>query len=189
MRNALLRETRGAIRGSREGRATIGHRHMTSDETTNSPASRGADLAASADAVRVAVVRHEVDDGHLDLFVGPAAAVGAGADPDARVVRSWRLPLAAWDAASEGLACGRFAATETEAHRAEYLTLAEPRELSGGRGRVVPLARGAGVARDELVVTALGRELRLARSGVGAWAVEITTVAEGAGKGAGKGQA
>jgi len=153
---------------------------MTSDEITSSPASRGADLAASANAVRVAVVRHEVGGAgdpavdHLDLFVGPAAAVGAGADPDARVVRSWRLPLAAWDAASEGLACGRFAATETEAHRAEYLTLAEPRELSGGRGRVVPLARGAGIARGDLRVAALGRELRLTRTELGAWTVEIT---------------
>ena len=131
----------------------------------------------------MAVVRHElggkgahVDNqggDHLDLFVGPAAAAGAGADPDARVVRSWRLPLAAWDESSEGLACGRFAATETEAHRAEYLALAEPRVLSGGRGRVIPLARGAGVALGNLRVTALGREILLTRTALAAWTVEI----------------
>jgi len=106
--------------------------------------------------VRVAVMRHEVDasgaavDGdHIDLMVGAPmadgrAGGGAKSDPNARTVRTWRLPLAVWTA--QGLACGRFAAVALEAHRALYLELAEPRVLSDGRGRVVPLARGMGVA-------------------------------------------
>jgi hypothetical protein len=106
--------------------------------------------------VRVAVMRHEVDalgaavDGdHIDLMVGAPmadgrAGGGAKSDPNARTVRTWRLPLAVWTA--QGLACGRFAAVVLEAHRALYLELAEPRVLSDGRGRVVPLARGMGVA-------------------------------------------
>ena len=130
----------------------------------------GATEAAERAAVRVAVARHEFGgagaragdtqdchgrDGssprsgapatgdardHLDLFVGPIGAVAG--DPDARVALTWRLPLAAWGA--EGLACGRFAATPLEPHRAAYLSLATARELADGRGRVVPLARGDG---------------------------------------------
>jgi hypothetical protein len=114
--------------------------------------------AAERAAVRVAVARHEFGGAggsadtratglprgdardHLDLFVGPIGAVAG--DPDARVALTWRLPLAAWGA--EGLACGRFAATPLEPHRAAYLSLATARELAGGRGRVVPLARGDG---------------------------------------------
>jgi hypothetical protein len=38
----------------------------------------------------------------------------------------------------------------------------------------VPLARGAGIARGDLRVAALGRELRLTRTELGAWTVEIT---------------
>jgi len=126
----------------------------------------GATEAAERAAVRVAVARHEFGGAggsaderagsgadtrtsglprgdardHLDLFVGPIGAVAG--DPDARVALTWRLPLAAWSA--EGLACGRFAATPLEPHRAAYLSLATARELAGGRGRVVPLARGDG---------------------------------------------
>jgi hypothetical protein len=114
--------------------------------------------AAERAAVRVAVARHEFGGAgggadtrasalpggdardHLDLFVGPIGAVAG--DPDARVALTWRLPLAAWGA--EGLACGRFAATPLEPHRAAYLSLATARELADGRGRVVPLARGDG---------------------------------------------
>jgi len=126
----------------------------------------GATEAAERAAVRVAVARHEFGGAggsaderagsgadtrasglprgdardHLDLFVGPIGAVAG--DPDARVALTWRLPLAAWGA--EGLACGRFAATPLEPHRAAYLSLATVRELADGRGRVVPLARGDG---------------------------------------------
>lgn len=99
-------------------------------------AQRAATVATPA---RVAVALHLGARGgdHLDLFVGPVGE----ADPDARVARCWRLPIEAWRA--EGLANGRFAAMEIELHRAAYLSIAEPRELSGGRGRVEPLARGA----------------------------------------------
>lgn len=122
--------------------------------------------------VRVAVVRHEqsAEGDHLDLFVGPR-----GAAADARVARSWRLPLEAWR--SEGLATGRFAAVPTPAHRAAYLELdgstQAPRELSGGRGRVVPLVAGDGVTDDDGAVTALGRVVRFTRDAVGNCAVEI----------------
>lgn len=118
------------------------------------------DFSGPPRAARVAVARHEraPDGDHLDLFVGPAEPC----DPDARVVRCWRLPLSAWSA--EGLACGRFAAREIAPHRAEYLWLAEARDLSDGRGRVEPLARGAGLASSGgglLAVVALGRRITL----------------------------
>lgn len=116
------------------------------------------DFEGTARPVRVAVSRHEraADGDHLDLFVGPADA----RDPDARVARCWRLPLQAWSA--EGLACGRFAAREIAAHRAEYLWLTEARELSDARGRVVPLAHGSGWRSGGSgpgTVVALGRRL------------------------------
>jgi hypothetical protein len=127
---------------------------MTIDRSNSNP-SAGDPIKVRAE-VRVAVMRHEVDasgaavDGdHIDLMVGAPmadgrAGGGAKSDPNARTVRTWRLPLAVWTA--QGLACGRFAAVVLEAHRALYLELAEPRVLSDGRGRVVPLARGMGVA-------------------------------------------
>lgn len=147
--------------------------------------------------VRVAVVRHEVDasgaavDGdHIDLMVGAPmadgrAGGGAKSDPNARTVRTWRLPLAVWTA--QGLACGRFAAVALEAHRALYLELAEPRVLSDGRGRVVPLARGMGEAsgggsdqaannatnQSTTTIRAFGRLIAITKFGDGAVA-EIT---------------
>lgn len=118
--------------------------------------------------VRVAVVRHEraAEGDHLDLFVGPR-----GAEADARVARSWRLPLAAWRA--EGPATGRFAAVPTPPHRAEYLDLRLPRELSEGRGRVVPLAAGDGKAGADGVIRALGRTFRFEQDGGGNLTLEI----------------
>lgn len=108
-------------------------------EPVSIPDSHSAQRAASvAMPARIAVALHvgARDGDHVDLFVGPVGE----ADPDARIARCWRLPIEAWRA--EGLANGRFAATEIELHRAAYLSIAEPRELSGGRGRVEPLARG-----------------------------------------------
>jgi hypothetical protein len=65
----------------------------------------------------------------------------------------------------------------TPAHRAAYLELdgstQAPRELSGGRGRVVPLVAGDGVTDDDGAVTALGRVVRFTRDAVGNCAVEI----------------
>jgi len=113
---------------------------------------------ATASAVRVAVARHTGarDGDHLDFFVGPVGDAGS----DAPVARCWRLPLEAWRA--EGLAEGRFAAREIALHRAEYLSIATPRELSDGRGRVEPLARGHAVA---IVGASPGSTLTVAWSG------------------------
>ena len=133
--------------------------------------------------VRVAVARHETTDGdHLDLFVGPAAAIDG--DPDARVARTWRLPLEAWDA--EHLACGRFAAVAIDPHRAAYLALATARTLADGRGRVVPLLRGGGWAdalpeaadAPPLGLSILGRRIEI-RDGFAA----ISEVSAGSGVG------
>ena len=117
--------------------------------------------ASSDRAVRVALARHESAPGgdHLDLFVGPVAEADGTPDPDARTARCWRLPLSAWT--SEGLACGRFAATELEPHRAAYLSLDAERALSDGRGRVVPLTRGPGRVLPPLTLIALGRRLAI----------------------------
>lgn len=122
--------------------------------------------------VRVAVARHEqaAEGDHLDLFIGPRCA-----PTDARVARSWRLPLEAWR--SEGLSTGRFAAVPTPAHRAAYLepegTAPAPRELTGGRGRVTPLAAGDGVADGDGAIRALGRVFRFTRDAAGNCTVEI----------------
>lgn len=117
-------------------------------DTANPPA-RGSSAGLP---VRVAVSLHEAapDGDHLDLFVGPAAPAG----PDELTARCWRLPCEAWSA--EGLARGRFAATEVARHREEYLELAAPRALSSSRGRAVPLARGRGWM-DRGQIEALGR--------------------------------
>jgi len=108
--------------------------------------------APGGEPVRVALSLHEgaPDGDHLDLFLGPAASAG----PDDLTARCWRLPCAAWG--TEGLAQGRFAATEIARHREEYLELAAPKVLAGSRGRAVPLARGIGwMAGGQ--VRALGR--------------------------------
>lgn len=146
------------------------------------------------ESVRVAVMLHEPAPGraappaHLDLFVGPVDCV----DPDARVARSWRLPLGAWT--SEGPVAGRFAAVETPPHRAAYLSIAAPVELSDGRGSVTPLASGTGTARaakggagaepegepeaaaegnNELRIDAFGHRFALVPRGGGNWTIAI----------------
>ncbi len=92
-----------------------------------------------AGEVRVQLLAHTVAAAmHLDFLVA-ARADADGADPDARIARAWRLPCEAF---SEGaLAAGEFDALELPPHRAFYLTLAEPVELSGGRGLVEPTTR------------------------------------------------
>ncbi|MFM7259650.1 MAG: hypothetical protein ACKO3W_03515 [bacterium] len=100
---------------------------------------------------------------HVDLFIAPFDAANPP-DDDARIVRSWRLPVAACDwrttIASTPTAAIYWSATPTPAHRALYLRLAQPRTLDDGRGLVEPLAAGNGwmISRpDELVA-----EVRLA---------------------------
>ena len=85
--------------------------------------------------VRVALVSHlgaRSCADHLDLFMGPLIA-----EPDALVARGWRLPLTAWNGSC--LLAGSYAAIELPAHRARYLELAAPSELSDHRGVVTPL--------------------------------------------------
>jgi len=116
--------------------------------------------ASGGEPVRVAVSLHEAAAGgdHLDLFVGPARS----GSPDDRTARCWRLPCSAWT--PEGFARGRFAALEIAPHRAEYLELTEPRTLSDGRGRVIPLSSGAGWMAGGKV-EALGRVLAFRSDG------------------------
>ncbi len=127
--------------------------------------------------LRVALAVHaagSVPD-HLDLFIGPEASP----DPDARVAHAYRLPLEARAAGS--IREGTYEAMELEPHRAEYLALAAPRELSGGRGRVEPVfsaaARGSiGAGRFELRIGAAPAaplRIRGARGPEGRWRVEV----------------
>ena len=93
----------------------------------------------------VAASRHldaPVVGNHIDFFLGPAAS--AAHDRDARIARTYRLPLAAF--AADAPVAGTYEAVELEPHRAEYLTLDAPRELSAGRGRVEPILRATGRA-------------------------------------------
>lgn len=115
---------------------------------------------------------------HLDLFVGPDAWV----DPDARVARTYRLPLAALQAGSlrEGIREAIHEAVELEPHRAEYLALASARELSGARGRVEPVfsARAFGeLAEDRFLLcldgTAPPLRLRGVRERGALWTITV----------------
>lgn len=110
-------------------------------------------FAAGDGEVAIGLVLHRdaPDAGtHIDLFVGPPASPS----PDARVARAFRLPLAACAA---GTPCaGSFDSVELEPHRAEYLSLHGPRDLSGGRGRVEPILATLGRAQ----IRAHGFELR-----------------------------
>ena len=102
-------------------------------------------FAAGTGAVTVAFAAHRrapVVGDHIDLFIGPRAAPAA--DPDARVARTFRLATTAF--AGSGPVPGIFEAVELEPHRAEYLALGRPRELSNGRGCIEPLRADAGVA-------------------------------------------
>jgi len=127
--------------------------------------------------LRVALALHTGAAGvadHLDLFIGPDAC----ADRDARIARTYRLPLAAIEAGS--LRAGTHDAVELEPHRAEYLALASARELSGGRGRVEPVfsARAIGeVAQDGFLLrldgTAPPLRVRGARERDAHWTIAV----------------
>lgn len=93
-------------------------------------------LGAGRGAVTVACALHRMSpdsSSHVDFFIGPATA----RDRDARVARTFRLPLAA--CAGGRIVAGSFDAVELPPHRAEYLALDGPRELTDGRGRVEPI--------------------------------------------------
>lgn len=139
-----------------------------------------------AGAVRVALALHRPMDAgagvehnsrrtpdfapHLDLFVGAAASAdfACGADPEARAARAWRVELAAWR--HESLATGLHAAREIAPHRALYLALAARRELTDGRGSVLPLVSFDATAETRsdgsitILAPAIARRLSMARA-------------------------
>lgn len=82
-----------------------------------------------------AVIRHETAGGaHFDLLLARREPAG----PDDRACATWRT---AHDPAA--MAVGAETSIEPiDDHRARYLRLADASELSGGRGRVHPVARG-----------------------------------------------
>lgn len=99
------------------------------------PETDGATCRPDAPWRPAAVVRHETAGGaHFDLLLARREPEG----PDDRACATWR---AAHDPASMPV----HSATAIESvadHRAHYLGLAGPSELSGGRGRVRPVACG-----------------------------------------------
>lgn len=123
----------------------------------------------------VAACRHldaPVVGSHIDLFLGPVS--NAAADHDARIARAFRLPLAAF--AGRAPAAGMYEAVELEPHRAEYLALESPRELSDGRGRVEPLLGALGHAHilaDRFELEWKGWRARGARTGHAQWRIEL----------------
>jgi hypothetical protein len=158
-------------------------------ETPNRPADARTDTvdharaaAAERAGLRVVLARHEgaPTGDHLDLFVGADPEGGAIADPDAAVALTWRLALGVWRDGT--FARGTHDAERLPPHRALYLALDAPRELDGGRGRVVPLAacraRGSiGEARVELRLANLA--LTLAPMDGSRWQLEVTAPREG----------
>lgn len=113
---------------------------------------------------------------HIDLFLGPPDAAARGRD--ARVARTYRLPLSAFAARGrkpEPVA-GTYDAMELEPHRAEYLALEAPRELPEGRGRVEPILRATGramVRGSTLEATWNGWCARLSRVDGARWTIEL----------------
>jgi hypothetical protein len=137
-------------------------------------------LLAGAGAVTIAASLHldaPVVGSHIDLFLGPADA--ATRDRDARIARSYRLPLSAFAArptASVPVA-GIYDAVELDPHRAEYLALDLPRQLSGDRGRVEPLMQAIGratVRDDGFEVRWNGWTARGTRIDVSRWRIELS---------------
>lgn len=135
------------------------------DATSGAQPLNGPVRPKDAIPARMALCRHrDAPDGeHLDLFLGPFDP-SSPPNQDARIARSWRVPLAVWTdvwpnlsrgvaggiphgayavAAGDGraqLVLGQFPAFATPPHRAMYLSLSEARTLDAGRGIVEPLA-------------------------------------------------
>lgn len=94
-------------------------------------------LPATADAPwrPAAVIRHETAGGaHFDLLLARREPAG----PDDRACATWRT---AHDPAAMAVD-DRTPVEPIDDHRAHYLRLAASAELSGGRGRVHPVAHG-----------------------------------------------
>jgi hypothetical protein len=131
-------------------------------------------------AVAIAASRHldaPVVGSHIDLFLGPDPA--AAHDRDARVARTYRLPLAAF--AADAPIAGTYDAVELEPHRSEYLRLDSPRELSDGRGRVEPILRASGraVVRGPMFEALWGRwRARGVRIDAARWSIELQRMNE-----------
>jgi hypothetical protein len=108
--------------------------------------------AAGAGWLPAAVVEHDAPGGrHFDLLLAEREPAG----PDDRACATWRC---AADPSGFG-GGGRCACERIDDHRAAYLALEGPRELSGGRGAVRPVAVGrwrAGPAGAIEVEWALG---------------------------------
>ena len=82
------------------------------------------------------LIRHECgESSHWDWMMAPP---DCPRDPDAHSLDSWRVsvPLHRTPPADP------IDIEQGPAHRVAYLSLASPRALSGGRGHVMPVARG-----------------------------------------------
>ena len=94
-----------------------------------------ADAEAGGGWLPAAVIEHDAPGGrHFDLLL----AVRRPEGPDDRACATWRC-----EEDPSALPAGGGCMTEPlDDHRAEYLSLRGPRELSGGRGSVRPVANG-----------------------------------------------
>lgn len=90
----------------------------------------------SAEWHPMVLIRHDCGEAsHWDWMLAPASCPR---DPDACALDSWRVsvPLHRMPPADP------VEIEQGPAHRVAYLSLASPRALSGGRGHVIPAARG-----------------------------------------------
>jgi len=93
------------------------------------------DADAGGGWLPAAVIEHDAPGGrHFDLLL----AVREPAGPDDRACATWRCGADP----SALMAGGSCASEPIDDHRAAYLSLEGPCELSGGRGSVRPAARG-----------------------------------------------
>ena len=131
--------------------------------------------------LRVVLARHEgaPTGDHLDLFVGADPGDGAAPDPDAPIARTWRLATEVWQGGT--FVRGTHDAERLAPHRALYLALDAPRELDGGRGRVVPLAacRATGaIDADRIELHLPDRVLTLVSMNGSRWQLEVAERAD-----------
>lgn len=129
---------------------------------------------------RAVILRHALPDGshHFDLLIGPEGEE-PGADADARVLIAWRLPRLPGEGPSG------HAADRLPPHRRHYLEYEGP--LSGGRGRVLRVARGSAVVIDDDSSSFRARvsldigafEISGTPDHSGSWTLEISPAAAG----------
>jgi hypothetical protein len=172
---AIIRCSRRPVRAAKSWEISENHRVSSRADRDTRPPPRFP-FGLGSGPVCLAIARHERSpdaEDHLDLFIGAWLRDDVW-NPDARVARTFRLPLSAWVGGEPSP--GLYHAVELTAHRAEYLELVSQRVLSDGRGVVSPVARAVGfahVAANAVECHWDGWRMQLERHADPTWRVHI----------------